>query len=175
MIINETWDILKEDGSPTGKTIFRGERPLHNGEYHLVVHIWIMTSDGRFLIQRRSEERKLMPGEWAATGGAAVSGEDSLTAARRELFEEVGIATAPHDLKFLARIKRRNSLLDIWLTVSDTPANQLSLQRSEVAEVKHVTYNELQTMIRTGQYHPYGSEYFQTVFEKIRELRGAVL
>ena len=35
-------------------------------------------------------ERKLMPGEWAATGGSAVSGEDSLAAALRELNEEIG-------------------------------------------------------------------------------------
>ncbi len=172
---NEVWDILNENGFPTGKTMLRGDNSLKNGEYHLVVHIWIVTSDGRFLIQRRSNQRKLMPGEWAATGGAAITGEDSFTAARRELFEEVGIAADRDHLKKLARIKRRNSLVDVWLTVCDTPPERLTLQKSEVAEVKYVTEEELQNMIQTGSYHQYGKEYFQTVFQKIQECRGAVI
>ena len=87
----ELWDILNDQGVVTGKTAVRGRTVLKNGEYHLVVHIWVVSSDGNFLIQRRSESKKLMPGEWAATGGAAISGENSFTAAKRELFEELSI------------------------------------------------------------------------------------
>ena len=58
-----------------------------------------------------------MPGEWAATGGAAISGEDSYTAANRELFEELSIKSNKSTLKKILRIKRRNSLLDIWVIV----------------------------------------------------------
>ena len=83
----EKWDILRQDGSSTGRQTVRGGNTLKPGEYHLVVHIWIVSSTGRFLIQRRAYSKKLMPGEWAATGGAAIAGEDSYTAARRELDE----------------------------------------------------------------------------------------
>ena len=69
----EKWDILNEKGVPTGRTTLRGKCILKAGEYHLVVHIWVVSGDGRLLIQRRSDNKKLMPGEWAATGGAAVS------------------------------------------------------------------------------------------------------
>ena len=88
----ELWDVFDENGIPTGKTALRGRSVLAPGEYHLVVHIWVISKSGLFLIQRRADDKKLMPGEWAATGGAAVAGEDSLTAARRELLEELGIA-----------------------------------------------------------------------------------
>ena len=109
----EVWDIIDENGVPTGRTTLRGRCLLKSGEYHLVVHIWIVSQDGRFLIQRRADDKKLMPGEWAATGGAAVSGEDSFTAAARELYEELGIRSDRQSLKKLLRIKRRSSLLDI--------------------------------------------------------------
>lgn len=171
----EKWDILDENGIPTGKTALRGGNTLKSGEYHLVVHIWIVSSDNKFLIQRRSPNKKLMPGEWAATGGAAVSGEDSFEAASRELYEELGIQSDKTVLKKLLRLKRRNSWLDIWCIECDTPTESLTLQSSEVAEAKWVTAEELNQMIDTGKFHNYGKEYFRNVFEKIDSLRGALV
>ena len=171
----EIWDILDENGNKTGRTTLRGRGLLKAGEYHLVVHIWIVSAKGSYLIQRRAEDKKLMPGEWAATGGAAVSGEDSFEAARRELFEELGIESDESSLKKITRIKRRNSLVDVWAIVCDIPEDRLVLQRSEVAEAKWVTSAELDRMIRNGEFHNYGREYFDSVFEKIRELGGAVV
>ena len=170
----EIWDVLDENGALTGKTALRGKGVLKSGEYHLVVHIWIMSSTGQFLSQRRADDKKLMPGEWAATGGAAISGEDSFAAAKRELFEELGIKSDKQSLKKLERIKRRNSLLDVWAIVCDVPENELVLQRSEVAEAKWVTKEQLCQMIENGNFHNYGKEYFDSVFEKIKDIRGTV-
>ena len=113
-----------------------------------------------------------MPGEWAATGGAAVSGEDSFTAANRELYEELGIKTDRNTLKKILRIKRRNSLLDIWLTVCNLPVSELKLQESEVAEAKWVTFDELKNMIKEEKFHNYGNEYFERVFRNIQKSEG---
>ena len=170
----EIWDVLDENGNPTGKTALRGQGILKSGEYHLVVHIWIVSSSGQFLIQRRADDKKLMPGEWAATGGAAISGEDSFAAASRELFEELGIKSDRNSLKKLERIKRRNSLLDVWAIVCDIPESKLVLQRSEVAQAKWVSEKELRKMIENGNFHNYGKEYFDSIFEKIKSIRGAV-
>lgn len=168
-MISEKWDILDERGKPLGRTTYRGRVQLKPGEYHLVVHIWVVSSDGKILIQRRSDTKKLMPGEWAATGGAAISGEDSFTAAKRELFEELGIKADRRTLKKFLRIKRRNSLLDIWLTVSDLPVKALKLQESEVSEAKWVTLDYLREMIEKSEFHNYGREYFDRVFKKIQD------
>lgn len=174
-MITEKWDILDENGVPTGKTTLRGRSFLKNGEYHLVVHIWIVSKDGRILIQRRSDDKKLMPGEWAATGGAAIAGETSFYAARRELFEELSIESNEATLKKILRIKKRNSLLDVWVTVCDTPVEKLTLQESEVAEAKWVTVAELDEMISSGKFHNYGKEYFVQVMEKIDNFIGAAV
>ena len=171
----ELWDVFDENGIPTGKTALRGRSVLAPGEYHLVVHIWVISKSGLFLIQRRADDKKLMPGEWAATGGAAVAGEDSLTAARRELLEELGIAADRDKMLLLTRIKRRNSLLDVWLTESNAPAEKLPLQQTAVAEAKWITGKELKEMIKNGSFHNYGKEYFESVFEKIEDYRGAVV
>lgn len=172
-MITEKWDVLDEHGKATGKTALRGKNHLRHGEYHLVVHIWIISDKGDFLIQRRSDSKKLMPGEWAATGGAAISGENSFVAARRELMEELGIKRDSDTLFKLLRIKRRNSLLDVWVTTFDEKLDNLQLQKSEVAEVKWVGKQELEKMIELRQFHNYGTEYFDRVFEKIDEYRGA--
>lgn len=174
-MITEKWDILDERGIPTGKQTLRGQTFLKNGEFHLVVHIWIISSDNKFLIQRRSENKKLMPGEWAATGGAAISGEDSYTAANRELFEELGIISNRLSLKKLFRIKRRNSLLDVWFIETDVEIEDLKLQKTEVSEAKWVSQEELIKMIENNDFHNYGSEYFSRVFNEIDNLKGVTL
>lgn len=174
-MITEKWDILDERGVPTGRQTLRGQTLLKSGEYHLVVHIWIVSADNKFLIQRRSEDKKLMPGEWAATGGAAISGEDSFTAAHRELFEELGIESNRLTLKKLFRIKRRNSLLDVWFIEANPKITELKLQKTEVAEAKWVTADVLSQMIEDGEFHNYGKEYFSRVFTEIDNLKGALV
>lgn len=171
----EKWDVLNEDGFPTGRTTVRGHCVLKTGEYHLVVHIWILSSDGKYLIQRRADDKKLMPGEWAATGGAAIAGEDSFAAARRELFEELGIPSTRNDLIKLVRFKRRNSLLDVWAITCDLKKAELVLQKSEVAEARWVTKAQLEEMIENETFHNYGSEYFDKIFECIEDYRGAII
>ena len=171
----EKWDVLDEYGHRTGRTVLRGQGKLKPGEYHLVVHIWIVSSRGEFLVQRRSDSKKLMPGEWAATGGAAISGESSYTAANRELYEELGIPSNKQTLKKLTRIKRRNSLLDIWFINTDISSDRLRLQDDEVAEARWVSRSELDNMIKNGLYHNYGKEYFDAVFEKIDEQMGVTV
>lgn len=160
----EKWDVLDANGNPTGQTALRGKTVLGTDEYHLVVHIWVVSSDGRFLIQKRSATKALMPGEWAATGGAALSGEQSFEAAARELKEELGINSTEKTLKFVKRIKRRNSFVDIWYICTDVSAESLTLQKSEVEKAIWVTKEQLEQMIKSGNFHNYGNFYWSVVF-----------
>ena len=160
----ENWDILNRNGRPTGRTVSRKCPILRRGEYHLVVHIWTVDGNGKILIQRRSDSKPLMPGEWAATGGAAIAGEASRFAACRELKEELGIQKQREELVYVTRMIRRNSLLDVYLTFTDCSVDDLTLQEDEVAEVKWVTAEELAEMVENGEFHNYGKEYFEKLF-----------
>ena len=99
----------------------------------------------------------------------------SVTAARRELYEELGIEGDQNSLKKLTRIKRRNSLLDVWVITADIAEDELVLQKSEVADAKWVSRDTLEDMIKNGQYHNYGKEYFTAVFSKIEDYLGVVV
>lgn len=161
----EMWDILDEDGNRTGRTIIRGKE-LKEGEYHLVVHIWIINSSGEILIQKRSDHLKFAPGIWATTGGSAVQGEDSITAACREVKEELGIDINPINKPI--RYIRKNSLTDIWVVKNDINLNDLKLQKEEVSDVKWVTIEELKLMIQKGEFFRSSDEYFGLLSEYIQ-------
>lgn len=161
----ENWEILTADGRPSGRSIIRGKEALRQGEYHLVVHIWITDGCGNFLIQRRSLNKKLMPGEWAAIGGSAVMYEKSKTAAQRELFEEMGIKARSEQLKFVRRMTRKSSIIDVYVLKTRVRASTLNLQEDEVSDAKWVTRRRLEQMVTNGEFHNYGSEYFKTIYQ----------
>jgi len=162
----EYWDILNKSGEFTGQKVKREQfNHFRPGQYHLVVHIWIKNSKGEYLIQKRSEDRLPMPGEWAATGGSVCSGEDSRTAAIRELQEELGICVRANEIHYIARLTRKNSFVDLWQVGVDVEPSNLVLQTEEVQDAKWVTEDQLKQMIREKQFHDYGKAYFDKVFE----------
>ncbi len=167
----EHWELFDRNGVPLGRTIRRGER-LRAGEHHKVVHIWIVNSVDRVLIQRRSKHRKLMPNIWAVTSGSVVAGEESPDAARRELGEELGIVLPDSEFEFLGRLVRRNSLCDVFLVRRDIAVPDMRLQREEVSQARWVTVAQLAEMLRRRQFHHYGAGYFRFVFEAIGKTIG---
>lgn len=166
----EYWDILTSDGKRTGKRVRRDQyNRFLPGEYHLVVHIWLVNSKGELLIQKRSEEREPMPGEWAATSGSALSGEISRGAALRELREELGIEIGPDSLQFLHRFVRKNSIIDIWWARLDVEPAHLTLQKEEVTKAAWVGPQRLREMVQNGTFHYYGADYFKEIFTLVEE------
>ena len=105
-----------------------------------------------------------MPGEWAATGGSALSNESSRHAASRELYEELGIHLQRSELKLIKRMLRRFSITDIWAARCDVELSELKLQKEEVARAMWVTPDELRQMIKDGDFHNYGRDYFNLIF-----------
>ena len=100
----EYFDIVDENGIPTGETI---ERSIahSNGSLHRSAHIWIYRIvDGHVevLLQKRSREKDSFPGCYdTSSAGHITAGDEPITAALRELSEELGIQAAPEDLTFI--------------------------------------------------------------------------
>jgi len=86
----ELWDILDENGNATGRFHERG-KPMCKGEYHLTVNVWIENDNGEYLISQRSPNKPMHQNLWECTGGNAVTGDDSLTTALKEVKEEFGL------------------------------------------------------------------------------------
>ncbi|HYF83507.1 MAG TPA: NUDIX domain-containing protein [Clostridia bacterium] len=159
----ELWDVLDEDGNLTGKTIERGQS-LKDGEYHLVVNIWIKNSKGEYLIQKRSEKVERWPGIWAATGGSAIKGENSSNAALREVKEELGISFKPDMLERVIRVKRKNVISDLWLACHDVDLKDIRMQKEEVSEVKYAGMREIFEMMASNEFFNYGQDYMSLLY-----------
>ncbi|WP_442598855.1 NUDIX hydrolase [Neobacillus sp. D3-1R] len=150
----EVWDIYNENRERTGRTIIRGEK-LHENEYHLVVHIWIINSKGEFLIQKRASTVSSNPNMWAITGGSAIKGEDSYTACQRELYEEVGLKAEKGYAEIVLSLKRENNFCDVWFIQQDFSLEECKLQVEEVSEVKWATIQEIRKLIAQGKFNTY--------------------
>ena len=90
----EVWDILDENGNITGETMCKGDKKVwEEGIYHQGVDAWIINSENKILIQKRSPKKKLEPNVWAMTGGSVIKGETLLEALKRETLEELGLTS----------------------------------------------------------------------------------
>ena len=87
----ELWDIYDKDKKPTGRTMKRNDWCLKEGEYHLSVLGVIQRPDGKYLITKRAADKAWAPGWWEVSGGAAIAGETSEDAVKREILEETGL------------------------------------------------------------------------------------
>lgn len=160
----EIWDLYNSKKQPTGRTMLRGEE-IPAGCYHLAVHIWPVNHKGEFLIQKRAATVQWKPNIWAVTGGSAVAGEDALTAAMRELREELGYHARKEEMKELACLKRSNSFCSVYAVSIDRPAEDFVLQSEEVSEVRWCSAAKISRMVGEGVLYNYGDSYFRMLFE----------
>lgn len=165
----EIWDLVDELRNPIGKQHTRGEELLP-GEYHVVVEIFTVNTDGRILLTQR-DSLKSYPLLWESTGGSVNAGEKSIDGVIRELEEETGLFVKPDRLLYLGEIKRENSLLDsyLWTSSKDIKIRELTLQPGEVIGAKLVTLTELEEMNINGQIVPPVWERYQLYYEELTD------
>ncbi len=151
----ELWDVFDENRQPLHRTHVRG-MPMKDGEYHLVVLVWIFNSRGQTLLTKRSPEKRSFPNYWSPTGGAALAGETSLQAVARELREETGIAAEESEFVPVARIRvpARSYFNDTYFLQKDVPISEIVLQERETCDAKWVDKAEFEAMIARGEITP---------------------
>ena len=133
----EIWDLYDRNKQKTAAIIERERvHEIPEGMYHLAVDVWVRTSDGRYLITQRSEKKPSYPLYWECTGGAVVSGEESLDGAVRELAEETGLRAEKTDLKLVNTVVYGNYIMDVYLYERDVDMAEIVLQEDEVCGAK---------------------------------------
>lgn len=151
----EYLDIYDERRVLTGRTAPRGTK-LCEGEYYLVVHMFIFRKDGKFLIQRRVPEKHSWPDMWdISLGGMAQAGDSSASAAEREAFEELGLKIDLQNTSPVFSFRADTVFDDYWMVQLDTDDVQLTLQNEEVAETKWVDREEWEQLISERKVIPY--------------------
>lgn len=151
----EIWDIYNEFREKTGKMHIRGE-DLQEGDFHQVVHVWIMNEAGQLLIQRRQPWKIGWANMWdCAAAGSALAGETSEEAAIREVKEELGIDLEMSNSEILFTIKFPRGFDDHFLVMQNVDIGELSLQYEEVADAKWASMDEILELVQSGEFIPY--------------------
>lgn len=161
----ELWDVYDSQRQKTGRLHRRGE-PLGEGEYHLVVHVWMQNSSGEFLLTKRSAN-KGFPNMWESTGGSALAGDDSLTAALREVKEETGLTLDPEMGKLLFTHCQRDYFRDVWLFRQDFDLADVVLLPGETVDKMYAAPAKILQMQKNGEFVPYA--YLEDLFSQLTE------
>ncbi len=148
----EMWDVYDEHRNLTGKLHRRGDL-LGDGEYHLVVHVWLLKSNGDFLLTKRTPN-KGFPNMWEMTGGSALAGDDSLSAAIREVREETGLSVDSSLGELILSYKRGDSFIDVWLFRQDFNIDDVVLQDGETCDKMYANTEKIRELVRNGVFVP---------------------
>ena len=161
----EAWDAYDVNRIPTGRSVIRGEKHPE-GLYHMVVHIAIFSSEGKLLIQQRCTQKPTFPEKWDVTvGGSALCGETSQMAMRRELREELGLDIVFSDIRPRLTVNFEDGFDDYYIITKDVELSQLHFQPEEVMDARWATYDEICTMIGSGEFIPFMKSFIAFLFE----------
>lgn len=167
----ELLDVLDSDGKVVG-TATRQE--VHaKGLFHRAVHVLVLGSDGRLLLQRRASTKSSWPGRWdTSVGGHVGAGEEPIDCAMRECQEELGVSLRREELQTLGRYlfdgaTQDPEWVDSWIVRHDGPFHP---DPSEVEGVRFFTATEVEGAISSGETTPH----FAAQWERDLKGRGLV-
>ena len=138
--------------------------------YHKCVWIWISDGKGRFLVQRRSEQKKFMPGLWdMPSAGHIDSGEKPIDACVRETEEELGIRFSPDAFRFMGEIcsESLHEFGQVYLLIADIPTRDIKISFDEVAEIKWLSFEEFKALVYSDRFVPHDPSYKQFVIDML--------
>ncbi|NMA24304.1 MAG: NUDIX domain-containing protein [Clostridiales bacterium] len=150
----ELWDLYNRERQKTG-VVHERDKPVPQGFYHLVVSVWIVNSQGQYLMSQR-HPGKPYPLLWECTGGSALAGESSLQGAVREVKEELGLTLDTNTAQLVYQTRRDESqdFYDVWRFHSGVPTTALKLQTDEVIAARWLNKNEIYKLLKSGKLHP---------------------
>jgi len=147
----EYWDLYNEKREKINKKHLRSNNNILNqGEYHIVVDVWIINDQNKIIITQR-HPNKDFPLKWECSGGSVITGEDSITGALREVEEEIGIKLKRENGKLIFSRKREMDFKDTYLFNENIDICKTKLQENEVVNIKLVTKEELLEMVKNNE------------------------
>lgn len=161
----ELIDVLDCNGVLTGEVLPRSE--VHKkGIWHRAIVVAIINEKNEILLQKRSEKKEKNAGMWdISVAGHISAGQDSLSAAAREINEEVsvllGYRTEIKDFRYMYCFRKEQEFGEDFierqfydffiLRTSGVDDKTLYFQSEEVSAVKFVDLSTIQKMIENHE------------------------
>lgn len=161
----ELIDVLDENGVFTGEVLTREE--VHKkGLWHRAIVVAIINENNEILLQQRSNNKEKNAGMWdISVAGHISAGQDALSAAAREINEEVnvllGYKTEIKDFRYMYSFRKcqvfkpdfiEKQFYDFFvLRVFGLDDKVLRFQKEEVQAVKFCDWYTIQNMIENKQ------------------------
>lgn len=173
--------LLTDDGNTTQTRCLKSIAHK-KGYFHATVHIWLFTSNGELLIQKRNPDKDAFPNLWDVSVAGHIEFEEKpIEAALREASEEIGLELQVASLKFIGshREKHRhhsnfidNELHHIYISELTQPLTSLKLQQEEVSKVKLIPLKKIQEKIskKDSRFVPHYKSYYDFVFKEIARI-----
>ena len=162
----EYLDVCDGNGQPTGEVVER-DVAHRDGILHRTALVWVIREqDGsvQVLLQKRSRRRESFPGLYdVSSAGHIPAGAEPLPSALRELREELGIEAEPEELAYAGFVRcryekvfhgrpfRDNVIRHVFVCRKPVDAGALTLQQSEVEEVRWFPLEDVAAGIRDRQ------------------------
>ncbi len=108
-----------------------------------------------------------------SVGGGVISGETSREAAKRELFEELGISYDFSSERPYLTTNFENGFDDIYFINLDLDINSVKLEKDEVQNVKWATREEIIQMINNETFLPFVATFIDSLFD-MKNQRGMI-
>lgn len=163
--MEELIDVLDENGIKTGEILPRSE--IHKkGLWHRAIAVAIVNENNQILLQQRSYKKEHNAGMWdISVAGHISTGQDALSAATREINEEVsvnlGYKVDIRDFRYMFSYRKEQIFREDYterlfydffiLRENDLKIENIKVQQSEVKQVKFVDISELNTIIENKE------------------------
>ena len=151
----EILDLVDEQGRVVGQAPRRrchGDPSL----LHQAVHVFVFDHSGALFLQRRARTKRIQPGRWdTSVGGHVDRGEHHLTAARREMAEELGLDDPELPLTFLHQYIWRSEVESEYVrTYRCSHPGPFALHPEEIDDGRFFCAEALCSLMGTGEATP---------------------
>lgn len=152
--MQELIDVLDENGIFTGRVVPR-DKVHQKGLWHRAIIVVIVNKENQILLQQRSNSKEKNPGMWDISAG-----QDSLSAAAREINEEISVNLGAYvdvrEFRFMTSFRSEvvysenfieRQFYDFFiLRRDDMNLAKIIFQPSEVQAIQFVSLSELAAM-----------------------------
>lgn len=139
---------------------------LKDGKYFMIILLFIENSNGEFLIQKTSKEKRSVN---ATTGGHVSYGDDGLKTVIKESKEELGLKLDVNELEFVDSIYENNCIIEIYYVKRDIDINGLVIQKEEVEYVKWYSVDKIMELIDNNDFRETNIEPFKLVLKNKKD------